>query len=91
MRQASEKYGTAEMKEEECLLFLEVAIIDNGCDIKESIADMKMIDTLLYATKLQTVAGAMTKRTKAGYLRKGADLYNTFDRIIEGRINKAFE
>ena len=90
MRVGCEKYGTSVMKEDEVLLFLDVTIADNNQDVKDAIADMKMIDTMLYAFRLQIIASAMTKITKAGHHRKGSDLYTTLNRIVDGRLTNAF-
>lgn len=84
MKQGSEKYGTAVMKDEECLLFVEAALETNDT-VSGAIADMRMIDTMLQATRLQLAVGAYVRRTRAGHLRKGSDLYTTFERIITGR------
>lgn len=78
------------MKDEEVLLFSQVAI-DNGADVETALADMRMIDTLLYADRLQKSVGCVARRTKAGYHRKGSDFYTTMDRVLEGRLNGQFD
>jgi hypothetical protein len=82
------KYNTSVMKEHEVLLFMEAAL--ENAEPKEAIADMRMIDTLLYATLLHKVAGPLSSTTKAGHYRKGSDIYTTFNAIIDGRIDGNF-
>ena len=86
MRVGSEKYGTSVMKEEEALLFAEVAL-ENGSSPEEAIQDMRMIDTMLYAERLHMSVGKVVQKTKAGYHRKGSDLHTTMKIILEARVN----
>lgn len=83
------KYDLNEMKDEEALLFLETGM-ENGSDVKEAIADMRMIDTLLHMKKLHFVVRGHIKTTKAGYYRKGSELSKALDAVIDGRANGAF-
>jgi hypothetical protein len=89
MRVASEKYGTAIMKTEEVLTFVEAAV-ENGSDIQEAVDDMRMIDSLLYMKKLHLAVYGHIRRTSKGNLRKGSDLYSSLMSVIDGRIDNAF-
>lgn len=89
MRTASEKYGTSVMKDNEVEMFLEVCLT-NGSTPEQAIEDCEIVDTLLHAMKLQTVCGALTRRTAAGHLRKDSTLYKTIDSIITGAVNGNF-
>lgn len=89
MRVACEKYGTAVMKEGEVLLFVDAAL-ENGSSVGEAISDMRMIDTLLYAERLHAVCGPMTRKTRAGYYRRGGEFWRMMDGILEGRLRGEF-
>jgi len=85
----SKKYGTEVMKDDEVILFCQTAI-ENGSDPEEAVADMKMVDTLLQMERLHLLAYGQVKRTAAGHYRKGTSLYDSLERIIEGRIENKF-
>lgn len=84
---ASEKYGLVEIKDDEALM-IAGTIMDYNPElpIKEVMLDLKCIDALLHAMKLQTVCAALTKRTKAGYYRKDTAIWHTINAIIDGRV-----
>lgn len=85
MRVASVKYGTAVMKEDEVLLYVETCL-ENGSDVQDAIADMRMVDNLLYMQKLHLAVHGQVKKTTAGYMRKGTSLYNSMMSVIDGRV-----
>lgn len=72
------------MKDEEVLLFIEVAI-NNGADPTEAIQDMRMIDTMLEMTRTHLLAVGYVKRTSRGFLRKGHALLDAYDNILSAR------
>ena len=82
-------YGLAEIKDSEALMLFET-VIENGSEVEEAIADMKMLDTLLHMKKLFFVTHCQTSRTRHGHLRKGSTLYIALEGIIEGRANNKF-
>lgn len=83
------KYGFTQMKDEEALLFIEAAV-ESGSDIKESLEDARMIDSLLHIKKLHFAVRPHITKTKAGYFRKGSLLSDAFESVVEGRANGAF-
>lgn len=84
-RVASEIFETAIMKPDECVLFIKAAT-ENGSDLNKAYEDMKMIDDLLHAKHIHFAVHGYIKTTASGNLRKGTDLYSTFNKIIEGRV-----
>lgn len=90
MRIGSEKYGTMEMKTDEVVLFVE-SCVENGSPMKEAVADMRMLDALLYSKRLHTVVHGHIKTTSRGHYRKGSTLYDTMVGIIDGRAKGAFD
>lgn len=91
LKVGSDKYGTAVMKTDECILFFETAYENNEGNPNEAFADMKMIDSLLHMTRLHLALGKTVRLTSAGNLRKGSDLYSAYDSIINGRATGAFD
>jgi hypothetical protein len=87
MKVASEKYGTAVMKTEEVLLYVEAAV-KGGAEIEEAFLDMQMIDSLLHMKKLHLSVMPHIRKTAKGHLRKGSDLYSALDCIVEARVNE---
>jgi hypothetical protein len=90
MRVACEKYGTSVMKQDEVLLFIEAAL-ENGSEISEAFADVKMIDTMLYAELIYKANRHSLTKTSSGHYRKGSDMNVMFLKILEGRVNGAFD
>lgn len=86
-RMASEKYGLVEIKDEEALLMCST-IMDNNPELplEEVLLDLRCIDALLHARKINVVAVAMTKRTQAGFFRRNTAFWHTMNGIIEGRL-----
>jgi hypothetical protein len=89
IKTGSEKFETEITKEDECSLFI-VTGVENGLSIPDAYSDMKMIDSMLSMKRLHLAVKPHIKRTKAGYLRKGTDLYNFYMSAIEGRIKGQF-
>ena len=85
-----EKYGTSVMPKEDVLLYMEVALENNGQDMKEAFADMKMIDTMLHMERLYKVCGPMTRKTSSGHYRRNNTQLNALEAVIEGRVNGQF-
>lgn len=82
----SEKYGTAVMKSEEALLYIE-AVLENGYSIKEAISDMRFIDTLLQMKRLHIATIHYRKYTASGNLRKDRLLSDSLMSIVNGYVN----
>ena len=85
MRNSS--YDLEIVKDEEALLFLEVAM-ENGSGPAEAVADLRMIDNLLFAKRIHLAAGKAIRRTRRGYFKKDTDLGSLYSSIIESNITK---
>lgn len=83
------KYGTEIMNDEECLLFVEIAI-QNGSPVGEAIQDMRTIDNLMVVKRNHILAFSSINRTAAGYARKGTKLWDALENVIDARV-KAIE
>lgn len=84
-----EKVGTSEIDCEQSLVFLEAAV-ENGTSKKDALQDLRMIDAMLKMSKLHRVVHVHVKKTQAGYSRKGVGFYDCLERIVEGRVDGAF-
>lgn len=89
-RVGCEKYRTSEMKKEEVETFMEAALRENGDDMSEAWQDMRMIDAMLYAKRLHAAVGHEVRKTRAGYYRKGSDIYTMMDGIVQARVDGKF-
>lgn len=83
----SELFETSVMKTDEVVLFIKTAV-ENGSSLEDAYDDMNLIDDLLHMQRLHIAVHGFVRRTKAGHLRKGTSLYDSFERIIESRIKK---
>lgn len=84
-REGKMKYDTQIMKDDEVVLFCEAAM-ENGSGAEEAIADMRMIDAMLYMERLHLMVYGQVKKTAAGHYRKGTSLYDSLERILDGRL-----
>jgi hypothetical protein len=84
-----EKYGTAVMNQEDCLLFAQSSM-GLGADVPTTLADMKMIDTMLYAVRQHKIMSKTVNYTKDGGMRKNAGLQGTLMKMVEGNANGDF-
>jgi hypothetical protein len=83
----SEKYRTEIMNDEEVEVMFEAAMEHNNDDPVEALQDVRLIDTLLHIKRLHFVVHGQIKRTAAGNIRKGSDLYTSMEAVINGRVN----
>lgn len=84
------KYGNMEIKNDEFLIAVEVALENNCDDMREALADARCIDHLLKVKKLNRAVTVHVKKTGKGHVRKGVGFYDDLEKIIEARMNGAF-
>ena len=84
------KYGNMEMKDDEFLIGVQVALNENNDDMREALADTRCIDALLKIKKLHRAVHVHVKRTGQGHVRKGIGFFDNLEKIIEGRMEGSF-
>jgi len=75
------KYGLSKMSDEDALLFLHTSV-ENGSEVSEAIADLKMIDSIFHMKDLHFATMANTQKTPTGRFRKNPH-ENTLNTIID--------
>jgi homoaconitase/3-isopropylmalate dehydratase large subunit len=90
MKKGCEQAGTTEMNAEECLVFIDTAL-QNGSTANEAIQDMRMIDAMVSISKLHMIVFPHVRKTGRGYSRKAMGFRDQLERILEARIDNAFD
>ncbi len=85
-KRGSVKYGTEIMKDEEVLLFMEVAIDNNDGNIEQAISDMRAIDSLLHIERLHLAMTPYINKTRGGNYRRGTYLSKALESVIDAQL-----
>jgi hypothetical protein len=79
-------FGNMEMKDSEVVLFVAVAMQNNGGNLGEAEQDFKMIDAMLKMKRLHMVVHGSLKKTKNGNFRKNMTLLDAYESVLDARI-----
>jgi hypothetical protein len=83
------KFNLSQIKDEEATLLAE-SMFESGRDVETVLQDIRCIDALLAMEKQYILCQGVVRKTARGYYRKNSGISDDFERIIEARVNGAF-